>query len=147
MDKHAAGREDLSRRIFTLLTLELWHRKYIDGDPMASPRNVLLITNLFPTPADPTRGIFTFQLASRLRSLCNLTVVCPLPWFPAWANIGFLEKWGEFSRIRAYMNTRGFIVHSPKYLMIPELSEAVHAALMFPSLYQTVKRLHRGESI
>jgi asparagine synthase (glutamine-hydrolysing) len=31
LDKHAAGREDLSRRIFTLLTLELWHRKYIDG--------------------------------------------------------------------------------------------------------------------
>jgi asparagine synthase (glutamine-hydrolysing) len=31
LDKHAAGREDLSRRIFALLTLELWHRKYIDG--------------------------------------------------------------------------------------------------------------------
>jgi asparagine synthase (glutamine-hydrolysing) len=31
LDKHAAGREDLSRRIFTFLTLELWHRKYIDG--------------------------------------------------------------------------------------------------------------------
>lgn len=31
LDKHAAGREDLSRRIFSLLTLELWHRKYIDA--------------------------------------------------------------------------------------------------------------------
>jgi glycosyltransferase involved in cell wall biosynthesis len=27
--------------------------------------------------------------------------------------------------------------------MIPRVSEAVHAALMFPSLFQTVKRLHR----
>jgi asparagine synthase (glutamine-hydrolysing) len=31
LDRHAKGREDLSRRIFTLLALELWHRKYIDG--------------------------------------------------------------------------------------------------------------------
>lgn len=31
LEKHAAGREDLSRRIFALLTLELWHQKYIDS--------------------------------------------------------------------------------------------------------------------
>lgn len=31
LEKHATGREDLSRRIFSLLTLELWHRKYIDA--------------------------------------------------------------------------------------------------------------------
>jgi asparagine synthase (glutamine-hydrolysing) len=31
LDRHAGGGEDLSRRIFSLLTLELWHRKYIDG--------------------------------------------------------------------------------------------------------------------
>jgi len=31
LEKHAAGQEDLSRRILTLLILELWHRKYIDG--------------------------------------------------------------------------------------------------------------------
>jgi len=28
--RHRAGAEDLSRRIFSLLTLELWHRKYVD---------------------------------------------------------------------------------------------------------------------
>jgi asparagine synthase (glutamine-hydrolysing) len=28
--RHRRGRQDLSRRIFALLTLELWHRKYID---------------------------------------------------------------------------------------------------------------------
>jgi asparagine synthase (glutamine-hydrolysing) len=30
LDKHKEGGEDLSRRIFSLLTLEMWHRKYID---------------------------------------------------------------------------------------------------------------------
>lgn len=29
--RHKSGKEDLSRRIFTLLNIELWHRKYIDG--------------------------------------------------------------------------------------------------------------------
>jgi asparagine synthase (glutamine-hydrolysing) len=29
--RHREGREDLSRRILTLLILELWHRKYVDG--------------------------------------------------------------------------------------------------------------------
>ncbi len=28
--RHKSGKEDLSRRIFSLLNLELWHRKYID---------------------------------------------------------------------------------------------------------------------
>jgi asparagine synthase (glutamine-hydrolysing) len=28
--RHRAGAEDMSRRIFSLLTLELWHRKYVD---------------------------------------------------------------------------------------------------------------------
>ena len=30
LQKHRDGKQDLSRRIFSLLTLELWHRKYID---------------------------------------------------------------------------------------------------------------------
>ena len=113
------------------------------GEAMASTLNVLLITNLFPTPLDPIRGIFTFQLAKHLRKTCNLTVVCPLPWFPAWANIGFLEKWGDFSRIPCRYEHQGLNVYSPKYPMIPKISEAVQAALMFPALYKTVKRLHR----
>ena len=31
LDRHRSGVEDSGRRIFSLLTLELWHRKYIDG--------------------------------------------------------------------------------------------------------------------
>lgn len=30
IDRHRTGSEDLSRRIFSLITLELWHRKYVD---------------------------------------------------------------------------------------------------------------------
>lgn len=30
LERHRAGSEDLSRRLFALLALELWHRKYVD---------------------------------------------------------------------------------------------------------------------
>lgn len=30
LERHRTGREDLSRRIFSLIALELWHRKYVD---------------------------------------------------------------------------------------------------------------------
>ncbi|BAV34013.1 glycosyltransferase [Sulfuricaulis limicola] len=110
---------------------------------MAARLNVLLISNLFPTPVDPIRGVFTCQLAKRLKAICDVTVVCPLPWFPSWARGKMFEKWAEFSRVPGLYEWQGFTVHSPKYPMIPRMSEAAHAALMFPSLYRTVKRLHR----
>jgi asparagine synthase (glutamine-hydrolysing) len=31
LDKHKSGKEDMSRRIFSLLVLELWHQKFIDS--------------------------------------------------------------------------------------------------------------------
>ena len=30
--RHASGREDLGRRLFALVVLELWHRRWIDGE-------------------------------------------------------------------------------------------------------------------
>ena len=45
----------------------------------------LLFSNLFPTSADPNRGLFTRQLAVEIARLCDLEVVVPLPWFPGWA--------------------------------------------------------------
>lgn len=33
LTRHKNGTEDLGRRIFSLLVLELWHRNYIDGSP------------------------------------------------------------------------------------------------------------------
>lgn len=110
---------------------------------MAPRLNVLLISNLFPTPVDAIRGVFTYQLARRLQAMCDVTVVCPLPWFPRWARGKMFEKWADFSRIPELYEWRGFTVHSPKYPILPRMSEVALAALMFPSLYRTVKRLHR----
>ena len=36
LEEHRRGRRDNSRHLWTLLTLELWHRAYIDGDRQRS---------------------------------------------------------------------------------------------------------------
>ena len=55
------------------------------ADAPARRLKVLLFTNLFPNPGDATRGIFTEQLARELMEISDVTVVCPLPWFPRWS--------------------------------------------------------------
>jgi teichuronic acid biosynthesis glycosyltransferase TuaC len=104
--------------------------------------NVLLLTNLFPTPADPTRGVFTQQLARELGRRCRLSVVCPLPWFPPLPDVGPFRRWTPFSRVPSHYWMDGQLVRSPKYPLFPRLSESVHAELMFPTLFQAVRRLH-----
>ncbi len=37
IDDHAAGRRDHGQRLWTLLTLEWWHRVFIDAEVPASP--------------------------------------------------------------------------------------------------------------
>lgn len=110
---------------------------------MKQRRSILVVSNLFPTPTDPIRGVFTYQLVKRLTAICDVTVVCPLPWFPGWLRGQMFRKWADFAQIPSVYDWQGITVHCPKYPMIPRVSEAAQAALMFPSLYRTVKQLHR----
>jgi len=104
---------------------------------------VLLFTNLFPTPQDPTRGIFTWQLAQEIRELCDLTVVCPLPWFPRWPILRRFTQWYGFALVPTEYDVRGIHVYSPKYPMLPRISEPMLGVLMFLGTLATVWRLHR----
>jgi teichuronic acid biosynthesis glycosyltransferase TuaC len=104
---------------------------------------VLVFTNLFPIPEDPTRGIFTWQLAQEIRELCDVTVVCPLPWFPRWRFLRRFKQWYGFARVPGKYEFRGMQVHSPKYPMLPKVSEPLLGVLMFLGTFATVWRLHR----
>lgn len=104
---------------------------------------VLIFTNLFPNPEDPTRGIFTWQLAREIRELCDVTVVCPLPWFPRWRFLRRFEQWSGFARVPGEYEFRGMQVHSPKYPMLPKVSEPLLGVLMFLGTFAKVWRLHR----
>ena len=104
--------------------------------------NLLLITNLFPTPSDPERGIFTLQLVKRLEKICNVTVVCPLPYFPKLSIFKKFDKWYQFALVPDEYIIDGIKVYSPKYPMIPKLSESNHALLMSIGLKSSIKKLN-----
>jgi hypothetical protein len=104
---------------------------------------LLLITNLFPTPVDPVRGVFIYQLVQELTSLCDITVVCPLPWFPRIKSLRFLKKWYPFSLVPKSYYVNDVKVYSPKYLIIPRVSETIHSVLMFLGVIKIALTLHR----
>ena len=61
--------------------------------------NLLIFTNLFPTPSDPERGVFTLQLVRQFNKHTNLTVVCPLPYFPRFKFLSRFKKWHALSQV------------------------------------------------
>lgn len=103
---------------------------------------VLLISNLFPTPAEPARGIFTARLARALRERCDLTVVCPLPWLPPWTARGPLSRFRTLADVPSEYDVDGLRVHSPKYSALPR-HPRLRALSMFAGIGPTVRRLHR----
>ncbi len=105
--------------------------------------NLLLATNLFPTPGDPERGIFTLQLARRLQRHCRVTVVCPLPWFPDWKLTAGIRKYAEFAGVPDNYIIDDVEIYAPRYPLIPKLSENLHAFFMRIGIQRTIARLHR----
>jgi glycosyltransferase involved in cell wall biosynthesis len=103
---------------------------------------VLLISNLFPTPGDPARGVFTAQLAKRLQDRCELTVVCPLPWLPSWTARAPLGRLRAFASAPYEYDTGRIHVHSPKYALVPR-QPRLGAMSMLLGIAPTVLRLHR----
>ena len=108
---------------------------------------VLMFTNLFPNPQDTTHGIFSMQLARELAKVCDLTVVCPLPWFPRWSMLRRFHRWYTFAQIPRHYQIYGMEVYSPKYMMLPKLSGALQGALVFLGSILTVWRMHRARRI
>lgn len=105
---------------------------------------VLLITNLFPTPPDPERGVFILQMVKRLEAYCRITVVCPLPWFPNSGPLARIRGYREYTGIPRQYEIDGIKVYAPRYPFIPKISSSFHARLMFTVLRKTVHSLIRS---
>lgn len=105
---------------------------------MSKP-HILLVTNLFPSSAEPTRGIFTRQQMEDLREWYDITVVAPYPWAPAWArkllktgiDVPPLERIGDFD------------VHHPRYLVTPKIGRSLYGFFFFFGIFFTLLRLKR----
>lgn len=108
--------------------------------------HVLLVTNLFPNPEEPLRGIFVAQLAERLRERCRLTVISPLPWVPRIPLLRHFPRHYRLSRVPGTFRMHGMTVYSPRYFAPPKMG-ALHPLFIILPLLQVLRRLHRERQV
>ena len=104
---------------------------------------LLVITTLYPSPAQQRHGIF---VETRLRHLVDdgqvtATVIAPVPWFPL-----RLRRFPEYSRyldVPAVDRRHGIEIHHPRYLVIPKIGMLLTPFCMALSLLLAVRRLRR----
>lgn len=107
----------------------------------------LLFSNLFPTSADPNRGLFTRQLATEINRLCALDVAVPLPWFPSNALAArLLPAYArDFGSLAPRLDWDGFKAIYPRYPLLPRVSERLHDRLMVLGVRRAITALHRTQ--
>lgn len=109
---------------------------------------IVLLSNLFPNPVEPVRGMFNFHIAKHLVSLGHkVTVVSPLPYFPAIKALQRMQTWYKFSQIPTDAVWGDVRALYPKYPMIPKISDALQAFFMIPVLFKVLSSLQRSEGI
>jgi teichuronic acid biosynthesis glycosyltransferase TuaC len=96
--------------------------------------NVLIVSRLYPRPADPVLGIFVEEEVRALAAHCNLRVVSIAPWFPP---LKLSTKWYAYSQLPLREVRQGLEVYRPRFLVLPR-------NLLFPllgySYYLTLRR-------
>lgn len=109
------------------------------GSAPRTKMRVLGLTNLFPTPAEPTRGVFNLQRWAPLAARCELRVVTPVPWHHWWRTCG---RW----RLSHQARVGGICTHYLPYFMTPRVARGLYAAEMYCSLLPALQALHRQHS-
>ncbi|MBL4868784.1 MAG: glycosyltransferase family 4 protein [Pseudomonadales bacterium] len=102
-------------------------------------QKLLIISNLYPNSAEPTRGIFTKQIAEHLIDKYDIKVIAPLPWAPKWAkklvaspvDVPFFEQIDNID------------VYHPRYFVIPKIGRSLYGFFFFAGILLTLLKLQR----
>ena len=96
--------------------------------------NVLVVSRLYPRSNDPVLGIFVEEEVRELSRHCQIKVISPVPWFPAFK--GF-PRWYAYSQLPRREVRSGVEVLRPRTLLLPR-------NLLFPlmglTFYLTLRR-------
>jgi glycosyltransferase involved in cell wall biosynthesis len=80
---------------------------------------VVIYTQEYPTPNDPTDGVFTQQLARALCASRPVTVICPMPWWPDIALLKRVSNWVPSTNVPYRVEEWGLDVRYPKVPLVP----------------------------
>ena len=104
--------------------------------------HVVLFTNAFPNAAEPQRGAFTVQIAQALKELTDLDIVAPLPFVPRW-----MAQRHPIASVAAVEHIEALAVHHPRYLVLPKIAGATHAATLALAALPVLRSIRRQKPI
>jgi glycosyltransferase involved in cell wall biosynthesis len=80
--------------------------------------SILVLSNIYPGPNDPSYGIFIHRQMKQLQRLGHhIVVLSPVPWSPR--ILHFNPKWRSYSLLGASAEWEGIEVLYPRYLRLP----------------------------
>lgn len=106
-------------------------------------RRIITFTNLFPSPARPTFGLFVFERMRRVVEELGVEwqVVCPVPRVPRLLRRAADRTAADLPQLEEF---EGVPVHHPKYFHLPAISTGRQATRMYRAASPTVRRLLDG---
>jgi teichuronic acid biosynthesis glycosyltransferase TuaC len=100
---------------------------------------LLFITNVFPNPLQPTRGMFNYELVRALSAGHEVRVVSPIAWTDEWrrkrGTVGMPR--GRWSNPAGLPGVKAFY---PRYLFTPKVFRDQYGRFMWYSVRGTVRR-------
>ena len=106
---------------------------------MASPLRVLVLSAVFPNPAQPIRGVFVKERMRRLANHCRLVVVAPIAWFPLDGLIRGVDR----AAIPTRETRDGLCVYHPRFFCIPRYFKWLDGLFYVCSLLPFLWKLRR----
>lgn len=97
---------------------------------------LLLITNVFPSPLHPTKGVFNLELARALRRSHEVSVICPIAWTDELAGV----RRGRRVPAGRADATDGITAYFPRFYFSPKVLRRHYGSFMWHSVAGTVRR-------
>jgi glycosyltransferase involved in cell wall biosynthesis len=110
------------------------------ADRVPDRLNIVSVCRAFPTPVDPSGGIFVLNRVAAMARQSNLHALQPVPYFP-WINP--LPEW---ARPKARVQAGLPIEHAPMFY-IPRVLKSLDAAWLARAVEARIDRLHRTRPI
>jgi peptidoglycan/xylan/chitin deacetylase (PgdA/CDA1 family)/glycosyltransferase involved in cell wall biosynthesis len=97
---------------------------------------LLLITNVFPNPYEPNRGIFNLHMARALARDHEVQVISPISWVDEWR--GRLQPNRQMNRDRSEIRDR-IRIHYPRFYYPPKVLRTWYGRFLWMSVEATVR--------
>lgn len=112
------------------------------------PKNLLVITTLYPNKVQYRHGIF---VETRLRYLLdsgqvNAKVIAPVPWFPSWSvfNNKRFSDYSQYTGVPKFEQRNGIDIYHPRYLVIPKIGMLLTPFFLALSIFFAAKKVKKS---